>query len=417
MHDEAPRNVLQSISLTEDKAASALISKSNKQSGHKIVRITLRIVLTLLCLIGFLLSILPWGRAIARSALLLPALVAASQPAPLITNGETVAHKQMTVPSRGGTVYLDVYEPEASVPLIASARSGVLIIPGAGDNRQVPQLINFSEALAHTVLVVMDMVTPTLINYDLSVQDSDAVVQAFQKLSHLPEMEGRRVGIMSFSAGVPLACFASIDPRIRDQVAYVTVFGGYFNTKSLLRAFGRRAIDIDGRTEYWQPTEVPILVLTNVITKVFSPDEHSRIVKALAPGGTRLTHTQIAQLSPAAQAAYQLLTGSAPDKVDANIAALPPTIQTELNELSPSRVITQIRAPIFLLHDRNDSSIPVTESRDFAAALTRLHHQHDYVEFHIFDHVQVRANLQLSQELTDGTRLFTILDELLFTVS
>src|SRR5260370_7724699 len=188
MHDEAPRNVLQSISLTEDKAASALISKSNKQSGHKIVRITLRIVLTLLCLIGFLLSILPWGRAIARSALLLPAVVAASQPAALITNGETVAHKQMTVPSRGGTVYLDVYEPEASVPLIASARSGVLIIPGAGDNRQVPQLINFSEALAHTALVVMDMVTPTLINYDLSVKDSAAVVHPFHNLTHLPHM-------------------------------------------------------------------------------------------------------------------------------------------------------------------------------------------------------------------------------------
>src|SRR5260370_13392648 len=346
MHDEAPRNVLQSISLTEDKAASALISKSNKQSGHKIVRITLRIVLTLLCLIGFLLSILPWGRAIARSALLLPALVAASQPAPLITNGETVAHKQMTVPSRGGTVYLDVYEPEASVPLIASARSGVLIIPGAGDNRQVPQLINFSEALARTGLVVMDMLTPTLINYDLSAQDSDAVVQAFQKLAHLPGMEGRRIGLISFSAGVPLACFGAADPRIRDQVAYVAVFGGYFNTKSVLRAFGRRAIEADGKTEHWQPTAVPLLVLTNLITKAFTPDERSLITKALATNGTPLTPAQVAQLSPSAQAAYQLLTGSAPDKVEAIIAALPPTIQAELNELSPSSVIAQVLAPI-----------------------------------------------------------------------
>ena len=157
--------------------------------------------------------------------------------------------------------------------------------------------------------------------------------------------------------------------------------------------------------------------MTNVITKAFSSDERSRIYNALAPGGIPLTSMQIAQLSPAARAAYQLLTGTAPDKVDANIAALPPTIQTELDELSPSRVITQIRAPIFLLHDRNDSSLPVTESRDFATALTRLHHQHDYVEFHIFDHVQVRSDLQLNQELTDGTRLFTILKELLLTAS
>jgi hypothetical protein len=417
MHDKVSNNIQQNLSTVEDEAATTLISKSNKQSGHKIVRTILRIVLMLLCLVGFVLSVLPWGRAIVRSALLLPALVAASQPAPLIANGEIVVHKQMTVPSRSGTVYLDVYEPDASIPLITGARSGVLIIPGAGDNRQVPQLINFSEALARTGLVVMDMLTPTLINYDLSAQDSDAVVQAFQKLAHLPGMEGRRIGIISFSAGVPLACFGSADVRIRDQVAYVAVFGGYFNTKSVLRAFGRRAIDINGKTEHWQPTAVPILVLTNVITKAFSPDERLRIWKSLAPGGTPLTHTQIAQLSLGVQAAYQLLTGSAPDKVDANIAALPPTIQAELSELSPSRVITQLRAPIFLLHDRNDSSLPVTESRDFAAALTRLHHQHDYVEFHIFDHVQVKSDLQLNQELTDGTRLFTILSELLFTVS
>jgi dienelactone hydrolase len=417
MHDNVSNSVQQNIPTAEDEAASTPINKRSRPSGHKIGRNILRIMLMLLFLIGFVLSVLPWGRAIARSVLLLPALVAASQPAPLIANGETVVHKQMTVPSRGGTVYLDVYEPQADVPLIKSARSGVLIIPGAGDNRQVPQLINFSEALARTGLVVMDMVTPTLINYDLSVQDSDAVVQAFQKLSHLPEMAGSRIGIISFSAGVPLACFGAVDSRIRDQVAYIAVFGGYFNTKSVLRAFGRRAIDIDGKTESWQPTEVPILVLTNVITKAFSSGERSRIYNALAPGGIPLTSMQIAQLSPGARAAYQLLTGTAPDKVDVNIAALPPMIQTELDKLSPSRVITQIRAPIFLLHDRNDSSLPVTESRDFAAALTRLHHQHDYVEFHIFDHVQVRSNLQLNQELTDGIRLFTILKELLLTAS
>ena len=280
MHDKVSNNVQQNLSTAKDEATRA---QSSKRSGHKIVRTTLRIVLMLLCLMGFVLSVLPWGRAIARSALLLPALIAASQPAPLIANGETVVHKQMTVPSHSGTVYLDVYEPDAPIPLITSARSGVLIIPGAGDNRRVPQLINFSEALARTGLVVMDMLTPMLINYDLSAQDSDAVVQAFQKLAHLPGMAGRRIGIISFSAGVPLACFGSADVRIRNQVAYVAVFGGYFNTKSVLQAFGRRAIDIDGKAEHWQPTTVPILVLTNVITKAFSPDERLRIWKSLAP--------------------------------------------------------------------------------------------------------------------------------------
>jgi hypothetical protein len=145
--------------------------------------------------------------------------------------------------------------------------------------------------------------------------------------------------------------------------------------------------------------------LTNVITQTFSPQDRSLITNAL-PNGTPLTPGEFAQLSPQAQAAYQLLTGSAPDKVDQNIAAL-----------SPSKLIDRIRAPFFLLHDRNDTSVPFTESRAFAAALTCLHHPYEYVEFHIFDHVEVRSNLALNQELTDGSHLFDILTRLLLADS
>lgn len=87
MHDKVPDNVQQDISIAENKVVETLVSKRSRQSGHKIVRNILRILLVLLCLIGFALSVLPWGRAIARSALLLPALITASQFAPLVANG------------------------------------------------------------------------------------------------------------------------------------------------------------------------------------------------------------------------------------------------------------------------------------------------------------------------------------------
>src|SRR5579859_1126155 len=299
--------------------ASIGTTPTRAERRHKRTIIMARILLLLLLGIGFMLSMLPWGRAIARATFLLPALVTATEPLPLIVGGETIQHSQMTVPSRSGTVYLDIYAPSSSSPLISSARSGVLIIPGVGDNRQVPQLINLSQALARSGLIVMDMVTPTLMNYDLSEQDSDATVQAFLTLKHLPGMAGKRTGIISFSAGVPLAAFAGADPRIRDEIAYITVFGGYFNTRSLLQAFGRRSLDVNGQVEPWQPTAVPIQVMTNVITKAFPADEQAEIKQAMAPGGKALTTNQQARLSPSALAAYQLLTGSAPEKVDANI--------------------------------------------------------------------------------------------------
>lgn len=83
--------------------------------------------------------------------------------------------------------------------------------------------------------------------------------------------------------------------------------------------------------------------------------------------------------------------GSDPRQVDADMAALPTGLRAEFDALEISHAIGQIRAPIFLLNDANDTSIAFTESRAFDEALTRLHHSHRFVEFHIFDHVQMRG--------------------------
>ena len=59
---------------------------------------------------------IPQGRGALRAAMLLPALVSASQPTILTFNGDDVRHTSLTVQSQGGTVYLDVYEPAALAP-------------------------------------------------------------------------------------------------------------------------------------------------------------------------------------------------------------------------------------------------------------------------------------------------------------
>ena len=388
-------------------------SLPHTKRGRRFIPLATRCLLGILFLSGFLCAMSPWGRAFVRSTVLLPALISAQEPAPLQLMGEPIRHTQTTLPFQDGTVYLDIYAPTTPVPLLPHARNGVLILPGIGDQRQDPQLVNLSQSLARAGIVTFDMTTDTLLNNDVAAEDSDGVVQAFQALAHWPGLAGQHLGLMSFSAGVPLICFAAADPRIRDDVAYVTAFGGYFNTANALKIVGRRAMMVDGKLVPWQPVPYTLQVLSNVVTRTFSFDEQTRIRAVFAPGGTPLSSLQIAQLSPGARAAYQLLMGSERDKVAANMAALPPAVHAELAELAPSRVINEIRAPIFLLHDRNDAFLPFSESRDFAAALTRIHHEHDYVEFHIFDHVEVKSNLQLTQLLTDGSHLFSVLNRVL----
>jgi len=291
------------------------------------------------------------------------------------------------------------------------------MIPGVGDERKEPQLINFSQSLASAGIVVMDMTTPTLLSDDLSRQDSDAVVQAFKALARWPGVGRERIGIVGFSAGDALACFAAADPRIRDQVAFITLFGGYFNAITLLRDVGERALTVNGHIQPWHPQAFSLQVLANVIAGGLSPYDGSLLTKAFGPREKPLTSDQLAQLSPEGAAAYHLLAGDESDQVDANLAALSPQLHALLNDLSPSQVIDKIHTTIYLLHDRNDQFVPFTESRDFAAALTRIHHPHEFAEFGIFEHVEVREGLGAGQLLGDASSLFRIMSELLLVGS
>lgn len=364
-----------------------------------------------------LLSVFPIGRATARTAFLVPAVISASQSAPLNLLEEPALHIQKTVPSRGGTVNLDIYEPATPVPLLSRALEGIIIIPGVGDNRKVPQLISLSLALAHVGIVVEIITTPTLIHDDISAVDSDAVVQAFNFLSHWPGVGADRIGIGGFSGGGTLICLAAADTRIRDHISFIVLFGAYFNAETVLRAYGQRAIIVDGQLVPWHPVQYPLQVLADVIADGLPPQDGSLLVSAFVPGGKPLTSNKLAQMSPPAIAAYHLLEGDEPHRVHENIAALSPNLHALLNTLSPASVINKIHAPIYLLHSRDDTSLPITESQEFATALARIHHPYDFVQFGIFQHVQVEAGHSLAQILGDALSLFRVLYKVLLVGS
>ena len=372
----------------------------------------------LLCL-GAFLSLVPWGRALTRSALLLPALLSASEPAPLALAGDPVRFKRLTISSSIGPVFLDIYEPATPPPPIPGGREAIIDVPGAGDNRPVPQLVNLSQSLAREGVVVVTVGTPTLFDYQVSARDGEAVVQAFELLEHWPGVDPQRIGIISFSVGDLLACVGAADPRIRDRVAFLAFLGGYVNVTSLLRTLGRRAQDVDGQTKPWQPISTDLYVLARTVSSLLSLTDQQLLQQAF-PLTTRalpLTAQQQAQLSPDATAYYHLLEGDEPGSVDGNLAALSPPLKVLLNQLSPLSVLGQIRAPIHLLHDRNDPSIPFTQAQEFAAALAHLHHPYDLAAYSIFSHVQVGSNLGLGQVLGDGLKLLGVLTSILLVGS
>ncbi|HLI71489.1 MAG TPA: hypothetical protein VKV19_17170 [Ktedonobacteraceae bacterium] len=378
-----------------------------------------RVILALLFCLGCFLSLFPAGRAFTRSALLLPALLSASEPAPLVTAGDPVSFTRMTVSSSIGPVFLDIYQPSTPAPPVPGGREAIVDVPGAGDNRAVPQLVNLSEALAHEGIVVVNVGTPAIFNYQLEARDGEAVVRAFQLMQHWPGVNPNHIGIIAFSVGGLLADMGAANPLIRTHVAFVASLGSYVDATSLLRVLGARSQVINGQKQPWQPIPPVSYTLVHTVSSLLSPSERALLQKAfpLNNPGPRLTAQQQAQLSPSAAAFYHLLEGDQPAQVARNLAALSPQMKALLVQLSPLSVLDQIRAPIYLLHDRNDTSIPFSQALEFASALARLHHHYTFAAYSIFSHVQVQSNLGLQEELGDGLKLFQTLNSIVLVGS
>lgn len=403
-----------------DKITSRTITRTQteqtrargRRSWH-VGRWLARFVLLACFLAGFYLSVFPSGRALVRSLAILPGVLTAAEPSWEAPVAEPISHTQMTLQSSAGIAYLDIYAPTASAPPVPGAREGLLVIPGIGDQRKDAQLINFSQTLARSGVVVMDLTTPMLINLQLDAADEASVVQAFHVLQHWPGVGSNRVGLFGISAGGALICLAAADPHIQKQITSVTLFGSYFNVTTLLQAIGRRSLDIDGHVQPWQPVYFPMQVLADTLAPLLPANDAASLENAFGPGGHPLTAYQLAQLTPASAAVYHLLDGDEPTRVNANLAALTPDLRALLDGLSPSQVVAEIHAPIYLLHDRSDQYVPVTESREFAAELAKLHHSYDFAEVGVFQHTEVRPDLAVSQLLGDGQNLLRLLHEVM----
>ncbi|HEY3992593.1 MAG TPA: hypothetical protein VGM01_06890 [Ktedonobacteraceae bacterium] len=388
------------------------VARIRGKRGRVVGRWLARVLLAFCFLVGFYCSVFPTGRATVNALSILPGVLTATQPAWQAPVAEPVTHTQTTLPSSSGTVFLGVYAPSASAPPVPGSREGMLVITGVGDNRKEPQVVNFSQTLARSGIVVMTVTTPALIADRVDASDQDAVVRAFRVLQHWPEVGATRVGMFGVSAGGGLICLAAADARIRDQVAFVALLGSYFDTTTLLETLGRRAFAVNGQLQPWHPVPVPMQALSSTIAPFLPGNDGSVLVNAFVsyPNGA-LTSDQLAHLAPESAAIYHLLVGDQPTRVTANMAALSPALRTMLANLSPSMVVNELHAPIYLLHDRTDQFVPVSESRAFAAALARIHHPYDYAEFGIFQHADVRADLGISQTLGDGQNLLRLLSE------
>jgi dienelactone hydrolase len=286
-----------------------------------------------------------------------------------------VSDRWTTIPGRRGPMSARVYEP------VRESRHSVLLVSGlhpAGVDE--PRLVSLARKLAAAGVTVVTPDLPELTRLEIAPSLTDRIEDAAAWLSTEPDLAPRgRIGLMgiSFSGGVSVV--AAGRPTIRHRLLYVLSFGGHDDLRRVLE-YLCRGTTAGGPLPHDYGLAV---VLLNVVDRVVPPEQVEQLRTALR-GFLWASHLDTVDKEAAGRefARLRAVARALPEPAatllgyvnDRDVARLGPWLVPHIGPLadepalSPSRSPPP-RVPVFLLHGRDDTVIPATESLRLAARL------------------------------------------------
>jgi len=303
------------------------------------------------------------ARAAARTAVCLLTVfpVLPSWPLDWVTPRPVVARLRYRTPrgDAGGALYR---------PPGAGPHPGVVVclgvVPFGVEHPQVPRL---GEALARAGFAALLHWSPAMRDYRLDPEDVGDVAAAYQALLARPDVDPARSGLLGTCVGGAFALLAAAGPGIRDRVAFVVACAPYASMWTLARDVASASRRRGGRREAWAVDPLTRTVYVHSLTALLDPGEARRLRDACAD---RHGPPDLTGVSEAGRAVVPLLTALDLEEAERALRHLPADLGARLTALSPTAHLHDLRAPlVVLLHDRDDSVIPVGESRRLRDAL------------------------------------------------
>ncbi len=234
--------------------------------------------------------------------------------------------------------------------------------------RNDPRVVGLGNALARTGIVTMIPWLDSMTQKRIDVDEIDNLVKAYQFLLEHERVDPERAGMAGFCVGASLAMVAAQDDSISDNVRFINFFGGYYRATDLIASATTGTRTYNGQTQAWTPNELTrAVVAAQLIEGVAS--QHERDILTDFSQRVAIPEEALLSLSKNAQAVYGLLAEPELVEVPALISDLHGDTLKSLEMISPSSRIGDLKAQVFIMHDRQDSLVPSDESRRLADAL------------------------------------------------
>lgn len=228
-------------------------------------------------------------------------------------------------------------------PGSGESHPGVLVVSGAsalGNDNEA--LRGFAASMARAGYLVMLPEFPFLKEGRFDPAATAQLDGSFAALRNRPETRGRATGAFGISVGGGLLLVAAGKEPAIAGAAFVSVLGAYYDMDTYLASVAGAQQLRGGRLEPWAPS---------------------------AEARERLPPAAIEAVGAADRdAVRQALAGPTYEEALRRIRALPPAARAVFDALSPETVWSRLRAPVFWIHDPNDTYEPLAEAEAAAAA-------------------------------------------------
>ena len=300
-----------------------------------------------------------------------------------------------------GSGVADIYRPDND-----KENAAVLLFLGVNPaGRDDARVVNLAESLARTGMVVMIPWSDTMTQNRIDPNEVSNLVEAYKYLSDLEYVDPERVGFGGFCVGSSLAAVAAQDPEIRDNIAFINFFGGYFDAMDLMASISSSTRFGDYGRQPWEPSDLATSVLRGHLIELIPLERDKSLIEQILSSQDSLTKNQVGDLSEEGKRVYKLLTGTSLVEARELISQLPEEFQDDMKAVSPISNVGGIKARILIMHDASDNNVPPEESRRFFEAL-KGREDVTYTEFAFFNHMDPGRDVGPLTWMGDVYKLF-----------
>lgn len=295
----------------------------------------------------------------------------------------------------GGTHVADIYRPGGG----DVAEAATILVPGVvRKGKDDARLVAFAQTLARAQFLVFVPDLANLRQLSVSSRDAQALSRAVRFLAQQSGV-GRHasVGIVALSYAAGPALLAATAEETRRSVRFVYAIGPYFDIRSTIAFLTTGHFRAKTEDPWFRaaPSPYAVWVFVRSCAVLLRDPADRRTLTAMADNKIDDPQADISdmarRLGPEGRRIFDLLENDDPDKVGEFIAGLPEAVRDELRRLDVSgRDIGDFGARLILIHGRDDTLIPYTESLALETKLTNAR-----VDLFVVDslqHVELRGS-------------------------